>query len=47
MKKVDAYKADIVNLDKQIKSGLPLTDYSRIIQTKINTIEQAIDKTEK
>ena len=43
-KKLVQYKADIVDLNKQANSGLQLTDYSRILQARINTIEQATGK---
>ena len=43
-KKLVQYKADIGSLDKQINSGLSVTDYSRILQARINTIEQATGK---
>ncbi len=43
-KKLVQYKADIGSLDKQINSGLSVTDYSRILEARINTIEQATGK---
>jgi hypothetical protein len=44
LKKANAYKADLTDLNKMTNSGLDLTDYSRILQARINTIEQAIGK---